>query len=170
MIFNIKRKHDKQRLEIRVELTSETCRPGQRTIDLEPVERAIKLSISGEVVLSKYMQASGQCSEDVAKFAAQLPPADRSALRELCLIWRRWHLNDLRAGTRTQLAVLDVYEAEHRGWRYTYEGACEVLEEAGYLVDRGYKYGAEWLIEPVPAAVAERLTTLCNQLSKRRAA
>ena len=57
-------------------------------------------------------------------------------LKELGDIEKRWHLNELRAGTRKQEEVM-------RGIECDYSKACEVLKLAGKHIDRGYVYGEQ---------------------------
>lgn len=72
-------------------------------------------------------------------------------------IWNRWHFNDMRAGTPKQEDFI-------REWRlsneYTYQKACEALEEIGLLYDDGYKYGSSWLKEDLPIDIIRYLFSL----------
>lgn len=64
--------------------------------------------------------------------------------RKLLDIWKRWHLNDMRAGCSHQRAMsLNIYE--HLG------KPCPIC---------GYKYGCGWIFEPVPDEVIEWLFNL----------
>lgn len=72
-------------------------------------------------------------------------------------IWKRWHLNDLRAGTPRQEAFVRKWEVNNT---YDYKRVCEALTKANLLVDHGYKYGTSWLKEDVPMGVIKYLFSL----------
>ncbi|RLI31399.1 hypothetical protein DRO48_00840 [Candidatus Bathyarchaeota archaeon] len=80
-------------------------------------------------------------------------------LVEVLYLWRKWHLNDLTAGTFYQELLLDLLDAD----RSDYEGCVETLKKAGYHSDRGYKYGHGWLFRPVPEDVVKRLRELFSE-------
>lgn len=82
--------------------------------------------------------------------------------REKCQIlyeiWKRWHLNDLRAGTPKQEEA--VREWKRMGNKYEYETVVEYLKSINLYVDNGYRYGSNWLKENVPTDVLEWLFSL----------
>ena len=87
---------------------------------------------------------------------------DRQKLTTLLSIWKRWHLNDMRAGSPAQEEALRQANFE--------EGYLEALKflkernlepDTGYLVDgKPYKYGSKWLKEELPIDVVEFLEDL----------
>lgn len=88
----------------------------------------------------------GQCLEKLVPFIPD------PAFQEIVRLWRRYHLNDMHAGTPEQ-------EAEVKRWldgrRYDYPAAHEHLREVGLLTvehnGKPYTYGTGWLYEPIPA-------------------
>lgn len=96
---------------------------------------------------------------DAVGACGQVQPAnitngwDAATVERLCAIWDEWHLNDMRAGTDAQRAVL-------KGFAGDYVAACAKLERVGLLVDNGYRYGSAWLHKDVPADVLEWLHAL----------
>ena len=77
---------------------------------------------------------------------------------EFLSIWRKWHLNDMQAGSDRQQSFLDEWRSEH-GWK-GYEEECKALAEAGLLEDeeciidgRPYRYGSSWMKKELPAEV-----------------
>lgn len=100
-------------------------------------------------------------SGQVYEYLTDGTPAEgytRESCFQLQRMWKRWHLNDMRAGTPKQ-------EEAVRNWRKTaedkgYEAACKMLESIGLLVDGGYRYGSRWLKEEVPLEVIEWLFSL----------
>lgn len=107
-----------------------------------------RLSLVGK----DYRHGSGQ----VYEYLTEETPAEGYTKKDcfrLKQAWKRWHLNDMRAGTPNQ-------EDAVRMWRCTtddqsYEAACKMLESINLLVDNGYKYGSAWLKEEVPLEVLE---------------
>lgn len=85
----------------------------------------------------------GQCVDTVAAYF----PKDAKAQRMLA-VWKRWHLNDMRAGTPEQLAIAG---------ELPYEKACEALKSAGMFEHNGYRYGSKWLREELPADVVAEI-------------
>lgn len=93
----------------------------------------------------------------------------REKVVELLFVWKRWHLNKLKAGSprqeeflrRNPELVKATYPESH------YDKALKVLGEAGlnpdaeYLHDgKPYEYGKAWLFETVPNDVIEWLKGL----------
>ena len=83
------------------------------------------------------------------------PKIGRSTLLKVQQIWKRWHLNDMRAGNPVQEEFLRA-----NGRCQDYTETCKKLEEAGILEHDGYRYGSKWLFEEVPQDVLEFLNTL----------
>lgn len=86
----------------------------------------------------------GQCVDTVAE---QFP--NDAKLQRMLVIWDRWHLNDMRAGTPEQMAISKDLP---------YDKACELLKAADKYVVPGpdgdpYAYGSQWLTEQLPAEV-----------------
>lgn len=132
-----------------LELTLRWHEGSAQTTDLEPVEGYWSLSICGGIWDSREtdLVACGQNVDEVAGFF----PGD-ARVQRIKAIWDRWHLNDIKAGTRAQSEFLDNW-LKQSGERYDYTKVCVALDTAGLLVDRGYKYGSAWLVEVVPAEV-----------------
>jgi len=86
---------------------------------------------------------------------------DRRQVRKLRDVWKRWHLNDLRAGTPAQMEhmrglTFPGYPVDHYTW------TKDELTSAGLQPDpeTGYSYGSAWLFEEVPAEVIDWLASL----------
>lgn len=172
LIYTDDRAYGHHGLIIRVELREES-RPRTRTIDLEPVsEPLLLLSISGSYGLictnpprpnqdevafdrekcnSLRTDACGQITTTAEQFSEHCSKA--AQIREIVSVWQRWHLNDLRAGTREQMAAIAHIQKNH----FWYEDACEHLKEIGLYEDRGYKFGHAWLYEPMPENVIAQI-------------
>lgn len=100
----------------------------------------------------------GQCVDEVAAYF----PNDAKA-QAILQVWRRWHLNGLRAGSPRQMEYLRENPTKH------YETTLAALFAAGLQPDTEfsvevdannqsipYSYGSAWLTEELPeAALAE---------------
>lgn len=73
--------------------------------------------------------------------------------RNVYHVWKRWHLNDMRAGTPAQESFLRAQKPAPR----TYSEILGLLYSNGLMVDNGYSYGSAWLKEEVPSEVIERI-------------
>jgi len=74
-------------------------------------------------------------------------------------IWKRWHLNDMRAGTFVQEEILR--QAKASGVELNdYDDTCNYLQRFDALVDDGYKYGSKWLKEELPREVVDYVYAL----------
>lgn len=124
-----------------------------RDIDLNPITEWQSLAISGAIWTVDGKSSVGQCQDTIAEM---FPESAR--VQRIIELWNRWHLNDMKGGTRTQQRVLDA-----KGSPLPYPQTHTVLEEAGCLVDRGYRYGSAWLVEPLPAEVIKELKELLEQ-------
>lgn len=102
----------------------------------------------------------GQIVDDLQKQAPYLKSLLRPGqIQQIAKLWKRWHLNDMRAGSPKQMELLRTLRAQP-DWLASYERDCTALADAGLLVDDGYRYGSEWLIEEVPAEVIDELRVI----------
>lgn len=92
------------------------------------------------------------------------PDWNRDMLNEFLSIWRRWHLNDMRAGTPEQMACLDTRIYQHSyGDHYLWAKnvlAYAKLDPVTLPDGTEYYYGTRWLFEPVPEDVLAFLVNL----------
>ena len=122
-------------------------------IDLNPItEPYVEVSIVGDVWNNTETDIieGGQIQKDVLNYI------DNKKTRRIVELWKRWHLNDMKAGTRLQRECLATYDKDER---YDYDTACGRLLGHGLYNDRGYKYGHAWFLEVVPDDV---LIELCE--------
>jgi hypothetical protein len=137
-------------LEIR-----ETTNKLHRTTDLQNITDYLELSICGHVWdLSRYdYDTCGQCIDTIREC---FPKNKR--VQRICDIWEKWHLNDLNAGTDRQTEAIEGWKA--RGNKYEYTAVCDYLKEINLYADRGYRYGNEWLVRPLPQSVIDEILVL----------
>jgi hypothetical protein len=81
-------------------------------------------------------------------------------IKRIVTIWKRWHLNDLKAGSPAQETYLREHPVHAAYPKSHYEEASKVLAAAGLNPDPNYlhngapyKYGSAWLKEELPAEV-----------------
>jgi hypothetical protein len=125
-----------------------------------------ELSISGSIWQPRRSDCvcGGQCQGSIRAVALSslgkftwAKDMNKKKLEEILDIWDKCHLNDMRAGTRLQHAILDKNEEENgpcdsRDW---YDWATTVLDENDMLEDRGYIFGSAWLFETIPRETLE---------------
>lgn len=132
-----------------------------------------ELSICGNIWNTKKtdIYCGGQCLDTINEYRAQLN--DKAVFDELFKLWKRYHLNGMRAGTPEQEKALEEWEAA--GNKYEYTAACEYLKTIGlYEVNfsgltvgrrynnESYKYGHAWIVEELPGDVLLRVEHLLN--------
>lgn len=111
-----------------------------------------RLSFSG-----KGRYGSGQCLDGLLKGK---PSADYMSceVEALFSTWKRWHLNNMRPGTKKQMAQIRKWQRLNR--ECSYENICQWLKEIDLYEDEGYRYGSGWLKEEVPDDVLNWLFSL----------
>ncbi len=116
----------------------------------------------------------GQCYEEIADAFPNNPKVQR-----IVEIWKRWHLNDMRAGCEHQRSEgwaerpidpskpLDSYGTHFEGQRQSSWNMLAWVrpdEHPEGLLGApcpvcGYRYGSEWLHEELPAAIIDEVRT-----------
>jgi len=120
-----------------------------------------KFSMCAEVWLpsKRDIIMGGQCVGEVAAMF----PHDAKAQR-MAEIWKRWHLNDMTAGSPAQE---DYLRNNPITWKFPqshYTVASQVLADAGLNPDpnysykgKPYSYGHAWLMEEIPSEIAAEI-------------
>jgi len=136
---------------------------GNRKINLVTVEVELSekdghkvFTASGDVWNSKHTDIirGGQCLDYIAETSIGHNPT----FRKIYDYWKKYHLNDMHAGTREQKNALnEAVEAgkfPSRSASY-YTEHCEYLKSIGlYEVEvdgKPYKYGHGWLLWEIPS-------------------
>jgi len=121
----------------------------------------LRLSITGVAGPKANGDARGSCGQrsdeldEVTQWTDGWTPEMGAKFKAL---WNRWHLNDMRAGSRVQEDWLRANPVNAVCPKSHYEAASEALAAVGLNPDPdGYKYGHAWKFEEVPAEVVERL-------------
>lgn len=88
------------------------------------------------------------------KDIAPAPGWDLEKIKMFLELWDRWHLNDMRAGSESQMRWLRENPIPKHRYEYPksyYTVISELLAQAGLNPDAdGYKYGHAWKFEAVP--------------------
>lgn len=157
---------------------------GGKVVDVEVRYHTGKLAMTGTVSVVRAGSLNRPVYECVygGQIVNGIDPSDISpadgwtveAIEWLWRAWKRWHLNDMRAGTpaqerllRTKAASLGVgytdsphaYASSH-GYGSVFQMHQEWLKDAGIVVDGDYAYGTRWLREEVPVEVLAALNAL----------
>tara|TARA_R100000005_G_scaffold61331_1_gene31511 strand:+ start:34 stop:498 length:465 start_codon:yes stop_codon:yes gene_type:complete len=120
-------------------------RPSTDWRTLEQVESAYTFSASGEISNDSF----GQNLDEMYRLNG-----DNYFFRRIYKYWKKYHLNDLRAGTQQQTKILKNCESTD------YDDRCKFLKEHDLYVDRGYTYGTMWLTQMIPKDVVRQIKKL----------
>lgn len=155
---------------LRIKLEYKNVRAFRSAVTLKKRRaKLLVLSIVGDVYYPRVgLGSCGQCIGEIREQWGHHP-----MVAELCDLWDQWHLNDMRAGTVNQMRILEVEdrdapqmltaddETPRANPRTDYlDWAYGVLGSAFLLFDRDYKFGNEWLFEPMPRKVVNRIKAL----------
>lgn len=130
---------------------------GNDTVDHAPApEQYLELGITGAGLASRRedIEWGGQSIDTVAAIERFEPGWDAAARDELVALWRRWHLNGMRAACAHMPAFDDlIRDTEGR-----YAG--QVSTDLNVCPESDYRYGHAWLVEPLPADVVAQVEAL----------
>ena len=65
-------------------------------------------------------------------------------------LWKKYHLNDMHAGTEVQETILENDFGEDL-YKLSYTDKCRWLSRYNLLDDNGYVYGHGWVYREIPA-------------------
>lgn len=139
-----------------------------------PVEVEIKLKTTkndeleftacGDIWNSKHtsVYSAGQNLDKIAEYIKN------PTFLEIYAIWKRYHLNTMKAGTEKQEEALEAWreaqKAENKIILFDYRKDCEYLESVGLLFDevngKPYKYGSAWLTRRIPEEIVNKIKRL----------
>lgn len=128
------------------------------SVDIEYSLKDGKFSASGNIWMSskRDILSGGQNLEEIASLFP-----NHELCQRIVSVWKKWHLNDMHAGSPKQedfLEKLNLPNYNH------YETAKEKLKEAGLDPDESflhngkpYEYGTAWLHVELPSQVIEEI-------------
>ena len=103
-------------------------------------------------ICGKMGRRPGQCLDDIAEYNSD------PLFKVLYRLWKKYHLNDMHAGTEAQEKAVNKWI--NQGNIYNYKNACEYLKSINLYNDNGYKYGSSWLYRPIPKKDLEIIKTI----------
>ena len=160
----MKRKFIFNKVVINLELESKEYNYPKRNYDtLEEIDIGYIVSICGEVYkdsnkIDMNIVTAGQCLEECLHEVLNNPKdskENKELMRKIYSLWQEYHLNDLRAGTKTQTEFIRLHCKD-----MDYTQIKEKLKEVGLYEDRGYKYGTAWLIQAIPEKAIKEIINL----------
>lgn len=130
-----------KRITIEMEISIRTDPSPQKRdwSTLEPVETIICFSMYGGIGA----KCGGQIYDSVMENIGV--NVNRTIVRRIIDVWKKNHLNDIRAGTKQQMYALQYMPVTNQ--TDDYKSKVEFLKQIGIYEDRGYTYGDEWLYE-----------------------
>lgn len=135
-------------------------------VRLEDRDAGQRLSISGTIWnrLKTDCISAGQNLDEIRKLIGFSPLMNR-----VHLIWKRHHLNDMKAGSPRQEAFLAGYRQAYRDNNngcemdsFDYTTRIDLLERVGLHPDtqyNNYRYGSSWLYTPIPDDILAEIAT-----------
>jgi hypothetical protein len=155
------------------------------TVGHERVTGTVRLSAFAFAIAKgrREAHAAGQMLEDLTEVTEYAAGWTRADVRSLLTLWRRWHLNDMRAGcahmtlpddksydarkdiacpvatvvTRDGKPVSPVLPNGDAAWKWLHDhqgmSVDWALRHEGYAFAPGYTYGQAWLYDAPPADV-----------------
>jgi hypothetical protein len=120
------------------------------------------LAVQGTAYAGTRFESGGQNRDDLRAVIERGDPAlPREDLASLLALWERWHCNDLKAGCVHQAADVAARTDEYRGGaRYGTPEYRAIMAEQQAACPLGYRWGSEWLTEPLPADVVAEVRRL----------
>lgn len=124
-------------------------------INLEYKKQKPVFSVSGRIWNNLHTDiiCGGQCLDEMKSHV------HNPVFNEIYDLWKKYHLNDLHAGTKEQEKAIEKWK--NQGNVYNYEEACDYLKRVGlYEVNHNgnpYKYGHGWIYEPIPQYDLDRI-------------
>jgi hypothetical protein len=123
----------------------------------------LELSMMGTIWNTRHSDSisGGQNLDELKKYYR----GDKD-VQKVVSIWEKYHLNDMKAGTKAQTEAIEKWKSQ--GNRYDYNSAVEHLKEIGLYDDNGYKYGHGWLYQPIPKSVIFELKEAIENIKAKK--
>lgn len=114
--------------------------------------------------ISKPREGGGQTPPEERVIARPARHVKREDIVLLDEFWQRWHLNDVKAGC-DHMPAYRVLEQEARDRGIVDDlGRPNVLRLGTTCPESGYKWGTDWLVEPIPEVDVQRIASLLRRL------
>lgn len=118
----------------------------------------LKIKINKEGVFS----ISGDISSCGGQIYDEILPANIYQ-EKLINYWKKYHLNDMHAGTLKQEKALDRWYLTYNR-DVGYDRKVEYLKSINMYNDNGYRYGTSWLKRELSHNFEKKIDNLCNKI------
>ena len=128
-------------------------------VELRDTQKGPELSICGSVWNSKHSDIiiGGQCLDEMVRIDDL---HDNELFMKLYRWWKKYHLNGMHAGSRSQRDALIA----KFGKEPDYDKACEYLKSVDlYKDENDYVYGSSWLYEAIPDEDLNEIKALLSE-------
>lgn len=130
-------------------------------IELRQKDKGIELSICGDIW--NRLKSDILCGGQIYGEVSRLFPNNKR-VRRIIEVWKRWHLNGLRAGCEHQREEKwGLKELEVNGKKQLSNWVYEKDHPEGVLMKPcpqcGYQYGSAWLFEEIPQEIINEVKT-----------
>ena len=145
IIFQLKPSKTARHIIFEIELRTQQHK-AREWETLQEVEGLPCLSVRGS-----YRLGSGCCQtqDTIRTYRERVRAQDLETFDFILYIWDKYHLNDMKGGTKQQEALLIASNLEK--FASQYKEYCDHLARFDLLEDRGYKFGSSWLYMPIEA-------------------
>ena len=105
------------------------------------------------------------CGQNLDKLISLFP--ENELLTRIHRVWKKWHLNDMIAGSPRQedfLAGKTAPNGDHYHWAVETLTAAGLNPDTEYLHEgKPYNYGSAWLTSELPAGVISEIESWSNE-------
>lgn len=133
--------------------------PAEVEIELRENEEGMKVfSVCGTTWNTAHTDCvcGGQCLDTMKKFIKS------KKYETIYTLWKKYHLNDMHAGTERQEKTIEDWKS--RGNTYEYTKVCDYLKSIGLYEDiyngKPHRYGCGWTYRELP----ENIENIINEL------
>lgn len=151
--FQLKPNKTSRTISIDVVLTLHN-KPRRDNIHLRTLNEYYSLSVCGN---THKRGAKCQMQSEILTYSNRVRPEDKVVFDFIMEIWWFYHLNDMCAGTYYQECCLGKTNF------YSFEEQVEKLKKYNLYIDRGYRYGSDWLVNEIPEDILRKILKLINE-------
>jgi len=143
-------------VEVKIELQEKEC-TNFETLQRENMK---VLSICGSIWDAVHFDCVS-CGQNLDEIKATATGKNPKFLK-IYDLWQKYHLNDLKPGTKRQCAAIDIWRKKNniKGFAYTEEG--EYLKSINLYYDNAVEWGHQWMCESIPDNIIKEIEQLIN--------
>jgi hypothetical protein len=141
-------------VDIEIELTQREC-TNFETLQRENIN---VLSICGNIWNGVHSDCVS-CGQNLDEIKSTVIGKNPKFLK-IYDLWQKYHLNDLKPGTKKQCQVIDLWRKENNINGFAYTEECEYLKSIDLYFDNAVKWGSQWMAERIPDNVISEIEQL----------